>query len=187
MFVLTVGVISSQRRRGRGKRKGQVTAKRALITNISVDVRPGKLSAPWASSWVDGIDQFPPGWQCGFSYGRGEEDITRRCCALSCKTGSRPSGAGKPLQQPAGVTPSRRRLHNRTDSAADHTLASLRPRITSTTCHSRLRGHPKNAIACAARMGFFPPPIPIPEFLFRFFSANAQTNAARKQRPVMKF
>lgn len=73
MFVLTMGVISSQMRRGRGKRKGQVTVKRALIINTSVDVRMGKLSAPWASSWVDGIDPFPPGWQCGFSYGCREE------------------------------------------------------------------------------------------------------------------
>lgn len=60
-------------RSGRGKRKGQVTVKRAPIINTSVDVRMGKLSAPWASSWVDGIDPFPPGWQCGFSYGCGEE------------------------------------------------------------------------------------------------------------------
>lgn len=177
-----MGAISNHMRRGRGKRKAQVTAKRALRTNSSVDVRMGTLSAPWASSWVDGIDQVPPGWQCGFSYGRGEEDITRRCCALSCRTGNKPSGVGKPLQQPAGVTPSRRGLHNQTDSAADHTLASLHPGshqlpVTAVSgATQKIPSHVQHRFQ-----------IRIPFCPFRFFSANAQTNAARKQRNVMKF
>lgn len=172
MFVLTVGAISSQKRRGRGKSKGQVAAKRPLRANISVDVRMAKLSAPWTPRWVDGIDQVPPGRQCGFSYGRGEEDITRRCCALSCKTGNRPSGVGKRLQQPAGVTPSRRGLHNQTDSAADHTLASLRPgshQLPVTAVSGATRKIPSHV-----QRPFFPSPDSKsghPVFPFRFFSA----------------
>lgn len=101
------------------------------------------LSAAWASSWVDGIDQFPQGRQCGFSYGYREENITRHCCTFSCKTGNRPSGAGKPLQQPANVTPPHHILHNQTDSAADHTLTPL---------HSRSHQLPVTLLSAAIRL-----------------------------------
>lgn len=128
---------------GKGHGKGAGYSKRDLIINISVDVRMGKLSAPQASSWVDGIDQFSPGRQCGFSYGCRERDIIRHCCAFSCETGNRPSGAGKPLQQPAGITPFHHSLHNQTDRAADHTLTLL---------HSRSHQLPVTVLSVASRL-----------------------------------
>lgn len=87
----------------------------------------------WCKKWENSVCRLglQLGWwyrpislgrQCGFSYGYREESITRHCCTFSCKAVNRPSGAGKPLQQPANVTPSHHTLHNQTDNAADHTL-----------------------------------------------------------------
>lgn len=66
--------------------------------------------------------------------------------------GNGPSGVGKPLQQPAGVTPSRRSLHNQTDSAARHALALLHPGSHQLPVTVVSGGGPNNANAHAARV-----------------------------------
>lgn len=164
-----MGEISSQMRSGRGKRKGQVTVKRALIINPSVDVRMGKLSAPWASSWVDGIDPFPPGWQCGFSYGCGEEGHYQ---ALLC---ARVKLATDPLEL-ANHCNSQPVLHH---LAAVYIIRQTDgchpPRMASTTCHSppgAARRTPTHG--CCFTM-------PLGELLDR------PTKDERKQTNVMKF
>lgn len=88
----------------------------------------GKLSAAWASSWVDGIDRFPQGGSVGFLMDTERRTLRGIAAHSRVKTGNRPSGVGKPLQQPASVTPSHHSLHNQADSAADHTLTPLHSR-----------------------------------------------------------
>lgn len=117
-----MGVIISPMRRRRGTRGGQVTVKGDLVINIGVDVKTGKLSAAGASSWVDGIDQFPHGGGVGFLLDTERRTLRGTAARSRVRTGDGPSGAGRPLQPPAGVTPSHRGLHNQADSAADRTL-----------------------------------------------------------------
>lgn len=137
----------------------------------------GKLSAAWASSWVDGIDRFPQGGSVGFLMDTERRTLRGIAAHSRVKTGNRPSGVGKPLQQPASVTPSHHSLHNQADSAADHTLTPL---------HSRSLQLPVTLLSTEPQMNkktpnkkTFPAQFKSLIFsliavrLFRFFPANA--------------
>lgn len=165
----------------------QVAAEPSLITNISADGGRGSCLLPGPPAGLMVSTSFPLGGSVGFLL-----DVERRrrrrrtlpgvAAALSCKPGNRPCGDGKPLQQPAGVTPSRRRLHNQTDSnsPADAGVAPpprSHPLPVTAVSTPKMPSHVQHRFQIRILCFFFP---------FRFFS-NAQTNAARKQRNVMKF